>query len=81
MKASQESVEALMYVSLEMTEARLEKTNANGRKVETQMEACLEEMEVKIIGAQKDRLGPATGRDLPEPPEKTDQGRFCTRNS
>jgi hypothetical protein len=51
MKASHERIDAMRDVSLEMTEACLEKTEVNQEKVETKMEACLEEEEVETIGA------------------------------
>jgi hypothetical protein len=41
-KASQERMEALMDVSLEITESCLEKIEADQGKVEIKMEACLE---------------------------------------
>jgi hypothetical protein len=39
-----------------MTEACLEKTEANKEKVETKMEVCPEEMEVETTRAVEDRL-------------------------
>jgi hypothetical protein len=40
-------MEALLYVSLETTEACAEKMGANQEKVETKMESCLEVMKVE----------------------------------
>jgi hypothetical protein len=57
MKASQERLESLMNVSLETTEDCLEKTVANQEKVETKMEACVEEMEVETIETPEDQSG------------------------
>jgi hypothetical protein len=60
MKAGQERMGSLMDVSLETTEACLEKIGANQEKVETKMEVCVEEMEVETIGAPGDQQ-PAVG--------------------
>jgi hypothetical protein len=51
-------VEALMHVSLKMTESCVENMEANQEKVETKMESCLQGMEVGTIGARttSDRL-------------------------
>jgi hypothetical protein len=48
-------MEALMDASLEMTEAWLEKIEANQGKVEIKMEACLEEIQIETIGTLEDR--------------------------
>jgi hypothetical protein len=50
-------MEALMGISLQTTQACLEKTEANQGKVEIKMEACLEETKVETIGALADRYG------------------------
>jgi hypothetical protein len=54
-ETGQEQMEALKDVSLETTEACLEKIEANQGKVGTEMEACLEEMKVETIVAPEDR--------------------------
>jgi multidrug resistance efflux pump len=50
MKASHERIEAMMDVSLGKTEPCVEKFEANQEKVETKMEACLEEVQVEVVG-------------------------------
>jgi hypothetical protein len=57
MEVNQEGMEALMDASLEMTEACVQKIEANRGKVETKMESCLEETSVETIGALEDRCG------------------------
>jgi hypothetical protein len=54
MKVSQERMEALVDVSLETTEACLEKIEVYQENVETKLEECLEEMEVETLGAPED---------------------------
>jgi hypothetical protein len=54
-KTGQEPREDLMNVSLEATETCLEKIEANQRKAENKMEACLGEMEVETAGAPEGR--------------------------
>jgi hypothetical protein len=56
-KDSQERMEALLDVSLEMTEVFLEKIEANQGKVEIKMEASLEKAMVETIRALDDRYG------------------------
>jgi hypothetical protein len=50
-------METLMDVSLEMTEACLEKIEVYLKKVQNKMEVCLEEMEVETLGAPEDHSG------------------------
>jgi hypothetical protein len=48
-------MEALMDVSLETTDSCVEKIEANRGKVETKMEACLEEVARETVGALENR--------------------------
>jgi hypothetical protein len=48
-------MEALMEVSLEITKACVEKTEANQGKVEIKIEACLDEIKVETIETLEDR--------------------------
>jgi hypothetical protein len=54
--AYHERMEALLDVSLESTEAYLEKIEVNQGKVEIKMEVCLEEMQGETIGTLKEQF-------------------------
>jgi hypothetical protein len=56
-KAIQERMKFVVDISLETTEAYLEKNEVNQGKIDIMMEAFLEEMNVESIGALEDRYG------------------------
>jgi hypothetical protein len=80
MKASQERVEALMDISLETTEVCLEKTGESGKSRNQDGSVSRNDESGDYRSTGGPIRGPATGRVIPEPTEKADQGRFYKRN-